>query len=171
MVKCLVTFICAQIGHKRTNPSLLFLTQIFFVIKSQKIKMAWFWFLGGLLFATRLYSTMLKENWNVERFKWNSGTKFLKKKNQNNKDFAQVFNPSKIKIGQNRVYKNKNKDRKLVGKRNRLFFFVWRCVSRLQGISSLLKNLVLFLSFLFLCSTSYITLLDCLRLFKVVRMI
>lgn len=80
MVKCLVTFICAQIGHKRTNPLLLFLAQIFFVIKSQRIKMAWFWFLGGLLFATRLYSTMLKENWNVERFKWNSGTKFLKKK-------------------------------------------------------------------------------------------
>ena len=125
MVKCLVTFICAQIGHKRTNPLLLFLAQIFFVIKSQRIKMAWFWFLGGLLFATRLYSTMLKENWNVERFKWNSGTKFLKKKNQNNKDFAQVFNPSKIKIGQNRVYKNKNKDKKLVGKRNRLFFFLF----------------------------------------------
>lgn len=123
MVKCLVTFICAQIGHKRTNPLLLFLAQIFFVIKSQKIKMAWFWFLGGLLFATRLYSTMLKENWNVERLSKIVGLNSSKKKNQNNKDFAQVFNPSKIKIGQNRVYKNKNKDKKLVGKRNRLFFF------------------------------------------------
>lgn len=171
MVKCLVTFICAQIGHKRTNPLLLFLAQIFLCNKITKIKMAGFWFLGGLLFATRLYSTMLKENWNVERLSKIVGLNSSKKKIKIIKTLPKFSIQSKIKIGQNRVYKNKNKDRKLVGKRNRLFFFVWRCVSRLQGISSLLKNLVLFLSFLFLCSTSFITLLDCLRLFKVVRMI